>query len=151
VAQVAIAQGATVHVLTRSAQARELALKLGAASAGHPDYAPPEPLDSAVLFAPVGELVPVALRALEAGGILAVAGIHLSDIPALNYAAELFQEKQLRSVTANTRADGEEFLRLAASLHVRPTVEERSFDEADQVLADLVADRITGAAVLVPR
>ncbi|MDT7642215.1 MAG: alcohol dehydrogenase, propanol-preferring [Pseudonocardiales bacterium] len=151
VAQVAIAQGATVHVLTRSAQARELALKLGAASARHPDDAPPEPLDSAVLFAPVGELVPVALRALDAGGILAVAGIHLSDIPALNYAAELFREKQLRSVTANTRADGEEFLRLAANLHVRPTVEERSFDEADQVLADLVADRITGAAVLVPR
>jgi propanol-preferring alcohol dehydrogenase len=151
VAQVAIAQGATVHVLTRSAQARELALKLGAASAGHADDAPPELFDSAVLFAPAGELVPVALRALDAGGTLAVAGIHLTDVPALNYAAELFQEKQLCSVTANTRADGEEFLRLAASLHLHPHVEERPLDDADQVLADLAGDRITGAAVLVPR
>jgi propanol-preferring alcohol dehydrogenase len=151
VAQVAIAQGATVHVLTRSEQARELALKLGAASARHADDAPPEPLDSAILFAPAGELVPVALRALDAGGTLAVAGIHLSDVPALHYAAELFGEKQLRSVTANTRADGEEFLRLAASLHLRPNVEERPLAAADQVLADVAGDRITGAAVLVPR
>ena len=104
-----------MHVLTRSADARELALDLGAASAGPADGAPPEPLDAAVLFAPAGELVPVALRALDQGGTLAVAGIHLSDIPALNYADELFREKQLRSVTANTRADGEEFLRLAAT------------------------------------
>ncbi|WP_408004626.1 zinc-dependent alcohol dehydrogenase family protein [Pseudonocardia lacus] len=150
VAQVAIAQGATVHVLTRSAPARALALRLGAASAGPADGAPPEPLDSAVLFAPAGELVPVALRALERGGTLAVAGIHLSDVPALDYDAELFREKQLRSVTANTRADGEEFLRLAAALDVRPEVTRRPLDEADRVLADLAADRITGAAVLVP-
>ena len=85
VAQVALAQGAAVHVLTRSAQARELALELGAASAGPADAAPPEPLDAAILFAPAGELVPVALRALDRGGTLAVAGIHLSDIPALDY------------------------------------------------------------------
>jgi propanol-preferring alcohol dehydrogenase len=107
-------------------------------------------LDSAVLFAPAGELVPVAMRALDQGGTLAVAGIHLSDIPALHYAEELFREKQLRSVTANTRADGEEFLRLAARLQVRPTVTPRALAEADRVLADLAADRITGAAVLVP-
>jgi propanol-preferring alcohol dehydrogenase len=150
VAQVAIAQGAVVHVLTRSAHARELAVALGAASAGPADGMPPEPLDAAVLFAPAGELVPVALRALDQGGTLAVAGIHLSDVPGLNYARELFREKQLRSVTANTRADGEEFLRLAATLHVRPTVEPRSLDEADRALADLAADKITGAAVLVP-
>ena len=150
VAQVAIAQGATVHVLTRSAAARELALALGAASAGAADAAPPEPLDAAVLFAPVGELVPVAMRALDQGGTLAVAGIHLSDVPSLNYAAELFREKQLRSVTANTRADGEEFLRLAATLHVRPHVQPRPLTEADRALADLAADKITGAAVLVP-
>jgi propanol-preferring alcohol dehydrogenase len=149
VAQVAIAQGAVVHVLTRSAQARDLALRLGAASAGPAEAAPPEPLDSAVLFAPAGELVPVALRALDQGGTLAVAGIYLSDVPGLNYARELFREKQLRSVTANTRADGEEFLRLAAALGVRPTVEPRPLDEADRVLADLAADKITGAAVLV--
>ena len=150
VAQVAIAQGAVVHVLTRSAAARALALELGAASAGPADAAPPEPLDSAVLFAPAGELVPVALRALDQGGTLAVAGIHLSDVPGLVYAEELFREKQLRSVTANTRADGEEFLRLAGALGVRPTVTVRPLAEADRVLADLAADRVTGAAVLVP-
>jgi propanol-preferring alcohol dehydrogenase len=149
VAQVAVAQGATVHVLTRSAQARELALELGAASAGPADGAPPEPLDAAVLFAPAGELVPMAMRALDQGGTLAVAGIHLSDVPRLNYADELFREKQLRSVTANTRADGEEFLRLAATLGVRPTVDPRPLAEADAALADLAADKITGAAVLV--
>jgi propanol-preferring alcohol dehydrogenase len=150
VAQVAVAQGAVVHVLTRSAHARELALALGAASAGPADGAPPEPLDAAVLFAPAGELVPVALRALDQGGTLAVAGIHLSDVPALNYARELFREKQLRSVTASTRADGEEFLRLAATLRVLPRVELRPLAEADRALADLAADKITGAAVLVP-
>jgi len=127
-----------------------LALELGAASAGPADADPPEPLDSAVLFAPAGELVPVAMRALDQGGTLAVAGIHLSDIPALHYADELFREKQLRSVTANTRADGEEFLRLVERLRIRPTVTPRPLAEADRALADLAADRITGAAVLVP-
>jgi propanol-preferring alcohol dehydrogenase len=148
VAQVAIAQGATVHVVTRSAEAQELARELGAASAG--SDVPPELLDSAILFAPVGELVPVALRALDQGGTLAIAGIHLTDVPRLVYADELFREKQVRSVTANTRADGEEFLRLAAALRVRPTVAPRPLGAADQALADLAADRITGAAVLVP-
>jgi propanol-preferring alcohol dehydrogenase len=148
VAQVAIAQGATLHVLTRSETARALALELGAASAGPADALPPEPLDAAVLFAPAGELVPVAMRALDAGGTLAVAGIYLSDIPGLRYADELFREKNIRSVTANTRADGEEFLRLAAALRVRATVSPRPLDEADAALADLAADRITGAAVL---
>jgi len=150
VAQVAIAQGATVHVLTRSPAARELALSLGAASAGPADGEPPEPLDSAVTFAPVGELVPVALRALDAGGTLAIAGIHLSDVPPLHYDTDLFREKQVRSVTANTRADGEEFLRLAAALRLRPSVERRPLSAADRALADLAADRVTGAAVLLP-
>jgi alcohol dehydrogenase, propanol-preferring len=148
VAQVAIAQGATVHVLTRSESARALAVELGVASAGPADGLPPEPLDAAVLFAPAGELVPVAMRALDAGGTLAVAGIHLTDIPRLRYAEELFREKNIRSVTANTRADGEEFLRLAAALRVRATVSPRPLAEADAALADLAADRITGAAVL---
>ena len=148
VAQVAIAQGAAVHVVTRSKEAQELAVELGAASAG--SDAPPEPLDSAILFAPAGGLVPVALRALDQGGTLAVAGIHLTDVPRLVYADELFREKQVRSVTANTRADGEEFLRLAAVLRVRPAVSPRPLADADRVLADLAGDRITGAAVLVP-
>ena len=150
VAQVAVAQGAVVHVLTRSARAQALARDLGAASAGPAEQGPPEPLDSAVLFAPNGDLVPVAMRALDQGGTLAVAGIHLSDVPGLDYAAALFREKQLRSVTANTRADGEEFLRLAAALRIRPTTSARPLAAADQALADLAADRVTGAAVLVP-
>jgi len=148
VAQVAIAQGATVHVLTRSAGARRLALELGAASAGDADADPPEKLDGAILFAPVGSLVPVALRALDRGGVLSIAGIHLSDVPSLNYARELFDEREVRSVTANTRADGEEFLRLAAALRVRATLDVRPFDRADVALRDLAADRVTGAAVL---
>jgi propanol-preferring alcohol dehydrogenase len=91
----------------------------------------------------------VALRALDAGGTLAVAGIHLTDVPRLNYSDELFREKQLRSVTANTRADGEEFLRLAAALRVRPSTTPHALADADRVLADLAVGRVTGAAVLL--
>lgn len=148
-AQVALAEGATVHVLTRSADARRHALELGVASAGPVEGAPPEPLDSAILFAPAGGLVPVALAALDRGGTLAVAGIHLSDIPPLDYQRHLFQERQLRSVTANTRVDGDEFLTLAARLRLRVTTRPYPLGEADQALADLAHDRVTGAAVLV--
>src|SRR2546421_5176011 len=100
--------------MTRGAEARELALSLGAASAGGAADPPPEPLDAAILFAPVGDLVPVALAALDRGGTLSIAGIHLSDIPSLNYQRHLFQERTLTSVTANTRQDGREFLASAA-------------------------------------
>jgi propanol-preferring alcohol dehydrogenase len=148
-AQVALAQGATVHVLTRSADARRHALDLGAASAGPADAAPPEPLDAAILFAPAGELVPAAMAALDRAGTLAVAGIHLSDVPPLDYQRHLFQERQLRSVTANTRNDGEEFLTLAARLGLRVTTRPYPLGEADRALADLAHDRVTGAAVLV--
>jgi propanol-preferring alcohol dehydrogenase len=148
VAQVAVAQGARVHVLTRSPLARVRALALGVASAGAADDDPPEKLDGAILFAPVGTLVPVALRALDRGGVLSIAGIHLSDVPPLDYARELFDEREIRSVTANTRADGEEFLRLAAALGVRATVDPRPFDAADAALRDLAVDRVSGAAVL---
>jgi propanol-preferring alcohol dehydrogenase len=147
-AQVAIHEGATVHVLTRSAAARQLALDLGAASAGDASASPPEPLDSAVLFAPAGELVPVALRALDRGGTLAIAGIHLSDIPPLRYATDLFEERRLSSVTANTRRDGEEFLEIASKVPLRPTVTMYPFERADAALADLAADRVNGAAVI---
>ena len=147
-ARVALFEGATVHVLTRSAEARELALALGAASAGEGFDPPPEPLDAAILFAPVGTLVPVALAALERGGTLAVAGIHLSDIPSLNYGEHLFQERTLRSVTANTRVDGREFLDLAARIPIRATTEPFPFEEADQALSALAHDRVRGAAVL---
>ncbi len=148
VAQVAIAAGAAVHVLTRSESARALARTLGAASTGHPDDGPPEPLDSAVLFAPVGDLVPIAAQALDRGGTLSIAGIHLSDIPALRYERDLFYERSIVSVTANTRADGEEFLRLAARLGVAPRVQQYPFTAAAGALADLAGDRVTGAAVV---
>jgi propanol-preferring alcohol dehydrogenase len=147
-AQVAMYEGAEVYVMTRSEQGRSLASALGAVFVGDAAETPPEPLESAILFAPAGELVPPALRALDRGGTLAIAGIHLSDIPALNYAAELFQERQLRSVTANTRRDGEEFLALAAHIPIHPNTASYSFGKADEALADLAADRITGAAVL---
>jgi alcohol dehydrogenase, propanol-preferring len=150
VAQVAIAQGATVHVLTRARAAQEHALALGAASASGADESPPEALDASILFAPVGDLVPPALAALDRGGTLTIAGIHLSDIPSLHYERELFQERQLRSVTANTRADGEEFLALAAALDLRVETHPYALDRADAALADLAHDRLTGAAVLIP-
>ncbi|QOT17306.1 zinc-dependent alcohol dehydrogenase family protein [Paenarthrobacter sp. YJN-5] len=150
-AQIAISQGASVYVMTRSAQARDLALSLGAVYAGDAYDAPPLPLDSAILFAPVGDLVPVALRALDRGGTLAIAGIHLTDIPSLNYENELFYERQIRSVTANTRADGTAFLALAAEIGLAPTVTTYDFTEADRALEDLANDRVTGAAVLKMR
>ncbi len=146
--QVALAEGAEVHVMTRSQDAQRLALTLGAASAQGSDDPSPAPLDSAILFAPVGTLVPVALRELDRGGTLAVAGIHLSDIPTLNYQRHLFQERTLTSVTANTRHDGEEFLRIAARMGLRPTTSPYGFDAVDQALADLAADRVNGAAVV---
>ena len=147
-AQVALHQGLRVHVLTRGDENRQLAAKLGADSVGGAFDSPPEPLDGAILFAPAGELVPVALRALDRGGTLAVAGIWLSDIPALNYDAELFQEKHLRSVTANTRTDGEEFLALAERFGIRPTTTAYPMAEAPKALADLAHGRFGGAAVL---
>ncbi|WP_354638828.1 zinc-dependent alcohol dehydrogenase family protein [Kitasatospora camelliae] len=149
-AQLAIARGATVHVLTRSESARRLALELGAASARGAYDAPPEPLDAAILFAPVGDLVPPALAALARGGTLAVAGIHLSEIPALDYQRHLFQERTLRSVTANTRADGRAYLGEIAAHPPTVRVERYPLTAADAALADLAADRITGVAVLLP-
>ncbi|MCW2942718.1 MAG: zinc-binding alcohol dehydrogenase family protein [Actinomycetia bacterium] len=147
-AQIAMAGGATVHVFTRAPAARALALELGAASAGDSFDPTPEPLDSAIIFAPAGELVPAALECLDRGGTLAIAGIHLSDVPPLGYQRHLFQERQLRSVTSNTRADGEEFLRLAARLPLSVTTTPYDFADADRALADLAADRVNGAAVL---
>lgn len=148
--QVALARGATVHVMTRGAEARRLALDLGAASAQDATDPPPEPLDAAVLFAPVGSLVPIALAALDRGGTLSVAGIHLSDIPSLNYQRHLFQERQIRSVTANTRQDAREFLAFAAGHRLSVTTMPYALEEADRALGDLAAGRVTGAAVLLP-
>lgn len=149
-AQVAIAQGARVYVMTRAPAARELGLRLGAVWAGGADEPPPEPMDASILFAPVGDLVPPALAALDRGGTLAVAGIHLSDIPVLNYQRHLFQERTLRSVAANTRDDGRAFLALAAAHPLTVSVTPYPLDRADEALADLAADRVEGAAVLIP-
>ncbi len=147
-AQLAVAQGAEVHVLTRGADAQALALELGAASAGGAYDAPPVPLDAAVLFAPVGDLVPVALEALGPSGTLAVAGIHLSDVPVLDYRRHLFRERTLTSVTANTRADGDALLRLAAAIRIHPRVTTYPFDDAPRALSDLERGLVTGVAVL---
>ena len=147
-AQIAIAQGAAVHVFTRASDARDLALSLGAASAQGSYDPAPEPLDSAIIFAPVGGMVPPALAALGRGGTLAIAGIYLTEIPPLDYARDLFQERTLRSVTANTRGDATDFLTLAQRLRIKVTTTGYSFDQADQALADLAGDRVHGAAVL---
>jgi propanol-preferring alcohol dehydrogenase len=147
-AQIAIAEGARVHVMTRSPESRKLALNLGASSVGDTNDPPPELLDGAILFAPVGDIVPVALASLDRGGVLAVAGIYLTDIPALNYERHLFQERTLRSVTANTRQDGQEFLNIAMRIGITTTVRTYPFSQAPQALSDLANDRITGAAVL---
>jgi len=147
-AQLAIAEGAEVHVLTRGQEARELAGQLGAASVGGPLDPAPVPLDSAIIFAPAGDLVPLALESLGPGGTLALAGIHMSDIPTLNYQRHLFSERTVCSVTSNTRRDGEEFLVLAQRLGVQVTTTPVPFDQADLALRDLGAGRVRGAAVL---
>ncbi len=147
-AQIARAQGAELYVATRSEEAQKLAETLGAVWVGEADAMPPEPLDAAIMFAPVGTLVPPALAALDRGGVLSIAGIHLSDIPTLNYQEHLFQERVVRSVTANTRQDGEELLRLAHRLGVRATTTPYPLERADRALSDLAHDRVNGAAVL---
>jgi propanol-preferring alcohol dehydrogenase len=147
-AQVALHQGAAVHVMTRGQEAQRLARRLGAASVQDAYDAPPEPLDAAILFAPVGDIVPGALEALGRGGRLAIAGIHLTDIPALNYQRHLFQEREIVSVTANTRQDAREFLQLAGSIPVEVTCRPYPLDRAAQALGDLADGRISGAAVL---
>jgi propanol-preferring alcohol dehydrogenase len=147
-AQIALARGARVHVMTRSEKARALALELGAASAGPAGEGPPEPLDSAILFAPEGALVPVALAALERGGTLSIAVIHLTPIPPLDYREHLFQERHLVSVTANTREDGRELLEEAARIPIKVATQPFPFEQADEALAALAHGEVTGAAVI---
>ena len=150
-AQLALAQGAEVHVLTRGAGARALALELGASSVGDAHASPPVPLDSAIVFAPAGELVPAALAALGPGGTVSLAGIHMTDVPSMDYQAHLFRERTLTSVTANTRADGDELLALTARLGVRARTTVYPLDEADRALRDLRDGAFSGAAVLAVR
>jgi propanol-preferring alcohol dehydrogenase len=146
--QVAMARGARVHVMTRGEESRQLARELGAASVQGAYDQPPEKLDSAILFAPVGDIVPPALEALDRGGTLSIAGIYLTDIPSLNYEKDLFQERQLRSVTSNTRQDAREFLAFAGEHKLSVTTHPYPLDKADQALSDLKHGRFDGAAVL---
>jgi len=151
VAQVAASQGRRVFAFTRPGDdaAARFALELGAAWAGSSDAAPPEPLDAAIVFAPVGTLVPTALRAVERGGTVVCAGIHMSDIPSFPYAL-LWGERVVRSVANLTRRDGEEFLALAPRVPVRTAVETLPLRRAGEALARLRAGQVRGAAVLVP-
>jgi propanol-preferring alcohol dehydrogenase len=148
VIQVARHAGCEVYVASREARHQDLARRLGAAWVGGSYDPPPEKLDAAILFAPAGELVLPALEALDRGGTLAIAGIHLSAIPPLDYARHLFQERTLRSVTANTRRDGEELLRLASEIPLETHTAIYPLESANQALVDLKQDRLRGAAVL---
>lgn len=146
--QVARHEGCEVFVSSLEPGHRALARELGATWTGGPGEAPPEPLHAAILFAPAGELVPFALRALRRGGTLAVAGIHVPDIPALDYERDLFHERVLRSVTAFTRQDARELLDLAPRIPIRTRTVAYPLEQANEALADLKAGRVRGAAVL---
>ncbi len=150
VAQVLRHQRRTFYAFTRpgDASAQRFALELGAAWSGASGETPPRPLEAAILFAPVGALVPAALEATAPGGTVVCAGIHMSDIPSFPYRI-LWEERSIRSVANLTRRDGEEFLALAAQVPVRTEVEAFALEQANEALARLRAGRITGAAVLV--
>jgi len=148
--QVARHWGAEVYVCTRDARHQKLALELGALWAGGTVDDPPEKLDSAIIFAPAGEIVPAALRALKKGGTLALGGIHMSTIPPLDYNL-LYQERVVRSVANNTREDGHDFLRVAAEIPIRTEIEIFPLAEANRALNALKNDAIRGAAVLQVR
>ena len=150
VAQVAVWQGREVFAFTRTgdASAQDFARELGATWAGESTAAPPAPLDAAIIFAPVGALVPAALRATAKGGTVVCAGIHMSDIPAFPYEI-LWGEREIVSVANLTRRDGEEFLRLAPQVPVRTAVETFPLAQANEALARVREGRINGAAVLV--
>ena len=149
VIQLARHRGHRVFVATRGESHRKLAERMGAEWVGGPHDRPPEPVDSAIVFAPAGELVPPALQALEKGGTVALAGIHMSDVPPLTYATHLFHEKTLQSVEANTRLDGRELLAEAEAIPIRPEVTTFRLEEANEALLALASDGIDGTGVLV--
>jgi propanol-preferring alcohol dehydrogenase len=147
--QVARHWGCQVYVATRGDRHQALAHEMGAIWVGGTADPPPEKLDSAIIFAPAGELVPAALEALDRGGTLALAGIYLSEIPPLDYERHLFYERTLRSVTANTRQDGIELLQLATEIPIRTQTETFPLEQANEALYRLKHDQIRGAGVLV--
>jgi len=146
-AKLAMAMGAQVYAMTRGEGNRRLAARLGAVFVGHATARPPVALDSAIVFAPAGELVPIALEATDRGGTVVLAGIHMTDIPGMEY-ADLFGERDLRTVTANTRADGADFLRLAGILDLAPAVTRYRFEEAAMAVSSLRDGRTSGSLVL---
>ena len=150
-AQVVAWQGRSLYAFTRAGDAptQAFARSLGAVWAGDSDQAPPEPLDAAIIFAPVGALVPLALKAVRKGGRVVCAGIHMSDIPGFSYNI-LWEERQLLSVANLTRQDGREFLRLAPQIGINVRTTQYPLTQANQALADLRAGRFEGAAVLTP-
>jgi propanol-preferring alcohol dehydrogenase len=151
ICQVAVFQGRHVFAFTRDGDERgqEFARTLGAAWAGGSSDRPPEQLDAAIIFAPVGALVPAALKLLAPAGVVVCAGIHMSDIPSFPY-EDLWQERSIRSVANLTRRDGEEFLDIAPKVPVRTHVTTYPLEQAEQALDDLRAGRFEGTAVVVP-
>ncbi len=149
VMQIARHRGCDVSVVTRGKKHRQLARDMGAVWVGEDAANMPVKVNSAIIFAPAGELVPTALSALERGGTLALAGITMTDIPTLNYEESLFYERDVHSVTANTRDDGRELLEEAAQIPIRPHVTTYPLAEANRALQDLKNDRINGTGVLV--
>jgi propanol-preferring alcohol dehydrogenase len=147
--QIAKHRGCEIFVATRGASHRELAARLGAAWTGDTLDPVPAPLDSAIVFAPAGEVVPAALRSVRKGGTVVLAGIHMSDVPAMRYEECLFHEKTLTSVEANTREDGEALLREAAEAGIRPEVTSFPLEEANEALLRVKHDAISGSAVLL--
>jgi len=146
--QVALARGCRVFVATRGEKHRTLAREMGAAWVGSATERMPEHVDGGILFAPAGDLVPIALRSIEKGGTLAIAGIYVSPIPALDYERDLFYERTVRSVTSNTRADGEGLLREAAAIPIRPRVTTLPLGDVNRGLQLLKADQLSGTGVL---
>jgi propanol-preferring alcohol dehydrogenase len=147
-AQIARSWGCTIYVVTRGAAHQALARRLGADWASETIDGMPGKVDSAIIFAPAGELVPVALTCIEKGGTLAIAGIYMSPIPSLDYSQHLFHERDVRSVTSNTRSDGEALLLEAARVPVRPEVRAYRFEQVNLALQDLKNDRISGTGVI---
>ena len=149
VIQIALSRGCDVYVVTRGEKHRRLAQDMGATWVGERAEDMPVKVDSAIIFAPAGELVPAALHALEKGGTLSLAGIYMTDIPTLDYERFVFYERNIHSVTANTRQDGRELLDEAAKIPIRPRITEYSLEDANRALQDLKADKINGTGVLM--
>jgi propanol-preferring alcohol dehydrogenase len=151
VIQIALHRGCEVYVVSRGEKHRELARQMGAAWVGESASEMPGKANSAIIFAPVGRLVPPALEMLEKGGTLSLAGIYMTDIPAMEYEKYVFYERDIHSVTANTREDGRELLAEAGEIPIRPHVTTYPLAEANRALQDLKADRISGTGVLLMR